>query len=481
MGDIQFLKKYVQSHPDNRMGWYLLGKEYAATGQQGKANYCFNQAGDVYEAFEHTQIPAKWLLEAAERERQHIEQQRKRAARRKWSAVLFMLLLLSCIVGAPGAELPDLQELQPAISVVKPESTSIQPIVYLIGDKDGANGALEKTVTAHMIQGSSSQKAIVVELEQRGLWLLWSQAPRILAELQEHARDTAMPSKRTYDIQVYDPDACGCTPEVPTATETYIGSWMTQIEEIQSLRSAVIGYQQINNKKPAQISDLTASYPKNVMAGETPNMPRLFTPLRESPTVLGQNLNNKHTLEETIARTTTETTAETTSASSSGLTVNTNAASAQLLFTEPFKIVVDKKNHRLAVVSGRVIWRSYEVGLGGDKTPEETFQITEKVKNPNGKSNGEFGSRGMALSDTRYAIHGTDEPASIGKDQSHGCIRMRQQDIEELFDMVPLGTKVIIKDSILPDDLVTAEQPFKVTPQRGQIQTNPHKVYKWLG
>ncbi len=37
-----YLKKYVQMHPDNKMGWYLLGKEYEKEGQLGKANYCFN-------------------------------------------------------------------------------------------------------------------------------------------------------------------------------------------------------------------------------------------------------------------------------------------------------------------------------------------------------------------------------------------------------------------------------------------------------
>lgn len=64
--------------------------------------------------------------------------------------------------------------------------------------------------------------------------------------------------------------------------------------------------------------------------------------------------------------------------------------------------------------------------------------------NPNGRDNGEFGSRGMQLSDSNYAIHGTNEPDSIGKDESLGCIRMSRKDVEELFAMVPMGTKVQI-------------------------------------
>ena len=42
----------------------------------------------------------------------------------------------------------------------------------------------------------------------------------------------------------------------------------------------------------------------------------------------------------------------------------------------------------------------------------------------------------MGLSITGYGIHGTNEPRSIGKAASHGCIRMRQADLEELFDLV---------------------------------------------
>ncbi|WP_152394364.1 L,D-transpeptidase [Paenibacillus guangzhouensis] len=467
MKDILFLKRYVESHPDNRMAWYLLGKEYEATGQTGKANYCFNQAGDVYEAFEHTQIPAKWLLEAAEKERQLIEKQRKRITRRRWTLIALMLLLICGISGAPGADPTDLQL---ALEVNQPQKPSEQPMIYIVGEKDGADGAWQQSIASHMIQGNPGQQAVVLELEQRGSWLLWSHQPQLLGELKQQEKSVTSSSERTYDVQVFDPAVCDCTPDIPRATRSYIAKWAVQMEEIQSLRSGVIGYQKQNGKQPAQMTDLTDSYPRNVMAGQTPNMRNLFEPLRKSQVIRGQGKLRTETVKEKQAIDRENPT----------LTVNMSPASADMIFQEPYKIVIDKQNHRLAVVSGRVIWRSYEVGLGGDQTPEGNFEISEKVKNPNGKSNGEFGSRGMTLSDTLYAIHGTNEPSSIGKDESHGCIRMRQADVEELFDLVPLGTKVIIKKGILPDDLVKAQQPFKVRPQQGQNQTNPHKVYKWL-
>jgi len=43
-----------------------------------------------------------------------------------------------------------------------------------------------------------------------------------------------------------------------------------------------------------------------------------------------------------------------------------------------------------------------------------------------------------------YGIHGTDEPMSIGQSASHGCVRLRNEDIETLFRVVPIGTVVYI-------------------------------------
>ena len=43
-----------------------------------------------------------------------------------------------------------------------------------------------------------------------------------------------------------------------------------------------------------------------------------------------------------------------------------------------------------------------------------------------------------------YALHGTNNPSSIGRSVSHGCIRLRNEDISKLYDMVPVGTPIYI-------------------------------------
>ncbi|PYU10291.1 MAG: hypothetical protein DMG29_17725, partial [Acidobacteria bacterium] len=53
-----------------------------------------------------------------------------------------------------------------------------------------------------------------------------------------------------------------------------------------------------------------------------------------------------------------------------------------------------------------------------------------------------LGTRWLGLGQRGYGIHGTNEPRSIGRNVSHGCIRMRNRDIEELFEMVRAGDVV---------------------------------------
>ena len=60
---------------------------------------------------------------------------------------------------------------------------------------------------------------------------------------------------------------------------------------------------------------------------------------------------------------------------------------------------------------------------------------------PPGKNN-PVGSRWIGLSEKGYGIHGTNAPGSIGRNVSHGCIRMRNRDVEQLFELVKVGDVV---------------------------------------
>ncbi len=93
------------------------------------------------------------------------------------------------------------------------------------------------------------------------------------------------------------------------------------------------------------------------------------------------------------------------------------------------------------------------VGSAADPTPVGTFYVTDRVRPPD--QNGAYGAFALGLSahsdtlsefgsgDGQIGIHGTDQPSSIGRAVSHGCIRVPLQ-VAELLPRVPLGTPVVI-------------------------------------
>ena len=116
-------------------------------------------------------------------------------------------------------------------------------------------------------------------------------------------------------------------------------------------------------------------------------------------------------------------------------------------------IVVSLQDHKLALLEGGQVVKVYTVAVGKPSTPSPvgTFSIARRVKNPTYSHDGitvpagphnPVGTRWMGLSVRGYGIHGTNEPKSIGKAASHGCIRMGKADVEELFSQVQVGDTV---------------------------------------
>ncbi len=112
--------------------------------------------------------------------------------------------------------------------------------------------------------------------------------------------------------------------------------------------------------------------------------------------------------------------------------------------------------------SGRLI-REYSVGVGSSKslmTPPGVYTVDKRVINPiwehpykapgqsrlAGASN-PLGTRWIGFHSEGsgvYGIHGTNEPNSIGRFVSHGCVRMHNSEVEEIFELVDVGTPVIV-------------------------------------
>lgn len=124
-----------------------------------------------------------------------------------------------------------------------------------------------------------------------------------------------------------------------------------------------------------------------------------------------------------------------------------------------FTIVVHKSLHQLTLFIDGVYLEHWPVGLGEHGgTPLGSFEIITKLKNPDwfwegrripyGDPRHKIGTRWMGFRPkaniTGYGIHGTDEPESIGKNMSAGCVRLHNDHVQVLFEMVPRGTRVDI-------------------------------------
>ena len=129
------------------------------------------------------------------------------------------------------------------------------------------------------------------------------------------------------------------------------------------------------------------------------------------------------------------------------------------IWTAPFNILINKSQNVLFLKSGEEIIKIYHVSTGRDNiTPVGTFKIASKIEKPVWFRNGgapipsespenELGTRWMGFdTDPHYGIHGTLHPESIGQQVTAGCVRLVNTDVEELFDIVPVGTQVVIQN-----------------------------------
>jgi hypothetical protein len=121
-------------------------------------------------------------------------------------------------------------------------------------------------------------------------------------------------------------------------------------------------------------------------------------------------------------------------------------------------IYVSKGNHTVTLFEDGELVTQYPCAAGrGGSTPDGKFTINMKLVDPvwywkgqaipPGPENG-LGSRFIGITNDEYpkgyGLHGTNEPGSIGRDASHGCVRMHNEDVEDLFEMVEYGDTVVV-------------------------------------
>jgi lipoprotein-anchoring transpeptidase ErfK/SrfK len=135
-----------------------------------------------------------------------------------------------------------------------------------------------------------------------------------------------------------------------------------------------------------------------------------------------------------------------------------------LMPAAPFVVQVDKSTKTVDLTMNGKLFKRYVVGLGvNGKTPVGKFQTVVHQVNPDwtppgggiikfGDPKNLLGTRWMSIQDTTrpeikgFGIHGTSARDSIGAETSNGCIRMLNEDVEEVYLLIPRGTEVIISE-----------------------------------
>jgi len=157
-------------------------------------------------------------------------------------------------------------------------------------------------------------------------------------------------------------------------------------------------------------------------------------------------------------------------------------------------IVIDTPNTQLYLVLGGGKALRYGIGVGREGfTWSGVKAIERKAEWPDwippaemlerqpylprfmaGGPGNPLGARAMYLGGTVYRIHGTNDPSTIGKRVSSGCIRMLNEDVTDLYTRVGVGTKVIV----LPmTRSAVVDQPAAPQRTRNAAFGNPHRLY----
>lgn len=154
--------------------------------------------------------------------------------------------------------------------------------------------------------------------------------------------------------------------------------------------------------------------------------------------------------------------------------INTSPIARKLIAFDasvaPGTIIVDNSDRRLYHVISKGIAMAYGISVGRDGfrwtgmelvsakaewptwNPPEEMRVREARKGHilpetmKGGIDNPLGARALYLGATEFRIHGTNQPASIGKAMSSGCIRMANEDVEHLYANVQIGAKVVVRD-----------------------------------
>ncbi|MBO8165219.1 MAG: L,D-transpeptidase [Brevibacillus sp.] len=462
--EMDFFHYLSKRYPDEAAGWFHLGQEWELRGKPAKALAFYRQAvRSQANSLFYDQAREAYHRMLRERRRQRL----KTAARGLISFVLSVAVLFSFVPQLTLA--PALGEhLQPP-AVPDPPSPG-QPLVHteVIAVPAHLEGKeLSEQVKRYLVKRRPYFRTpftLLLVPEGEGLPLF---SPLVFYrphQVKGVIRYDTTTNKLIHE-QYFSP-ACDCAdqPEV-TAAKKALAQEQLALEQAAILRNALYRYYQQTGRLPRHLSDLHQPHPANMLSA-LPRWPHPAAGVNENQPAASewdyfpdrfQPANAWSSLQEVLP-----------------LRYYPEPSTP----LEPLRIVVHKPTYTLLLLSGSHLVRRYPVGIGkNNATPDGYFTILQKINQPDGKGN-IYGTRGMTFKNTSYAIHGTNNPDSIGRAMSLGCIRLYNRDVEELYSFVSPGTDVVITSQPQPS-LAWSNGDRLLLPAGAREQT-PGITYRWL-
>lgn len=258
-----------------------------------------------------------------------------------------------------------------------------------------------------------------------------------------------------HNIVPFDP-MCRCDPTgAASAAMEALGEQERQSLSLLLLRSALYRYaEDFEFELPESLDTLTRRFPGNYLSAipDFGDETLLYRPERFRKHAIWDSLHEVIALED---------------------------AHEPYVFEEPLTLTLYKSSFRVALESGDDVIRQYPATIGrpDEPSPNGMYQVELRVNEPISATK-LFGTRALSFARGAYAIHGTNGAAPIGEALSNGCIRLENEDVEELFALTPLGTTLRIVDepSPFPDRSVT--ERYEMPPGDGETT---RRIFRWRG
>lgn len=453
--DLAFYRWFTEHYPQEAIGWYHLGREREARGERELAIAAHRRALHAK--------PGPYFEEARQAYQELLRDKQKDTWKKRSRLLLGSLLFFYLqFVFSPGLLTDPFPALAPAsaASELTQQPGEEQPHVEVIAVPPSLSlSDMQEQVRRYLgtRRPSLTQPYTLLVVPQAPRLqpftpLLFYQPKEVLGVLKYN------PLTRSVVSEKWFPKPVSYTQE-PSLKETKDAFVKEQsvLQHIITLRNALYRHVQLKGGLPSRLSDLAGAYPGNSLP-QIPLPPANlglaaypYHPERFDPAQAWDSLREV-------------------------LPLTGYPEPAQPL--EPMQIHLFQEAHRMELRSGSHLIRSYPIGLGkNSSTPDGYFTILQKISKPRGHDN-IYGTRGLVFIQEGYAIHGTNDPSSIGEYASLGCVRLLNEAVEELYSFVSLGTEVII--SALPNAGAAWSNPPPFNLEPGPEEETPHVVYKWL-